>query len=74
MSRVAWGLGRRLSRFCRSSRPSGLITTLGRPDGSFEWLSEAERPSIDQPAELAATLADLPAEPAALERLLGLLG
>jgi hypothetical protein len=34
------------------------------------WLSEAEWPSIDQAAELAATLADLPAEPAALDGLL----
>jgi hypothetical protein len=37
------------------------------------WLSEAERPSIETAAELAATLADLPAEPKALDGLLALL-
>jgi hypothetical protein len=34
------------------------------------WLSEAQRPSIEQAAELAATLADLPSEPSALEGIL----
>jgi hypothetical protein len=40
----------------------------------IRWLSESERPSIDQAAELAATLADLPAEPQAMEGLLAHLG
>jgi hypothetical protein len=34
------------------------------------WLRESERPSIEQAAEIAGALADLPSEPAALEGLL----
>ena len=37
------------------------------------WLSDAQRPSIEQAAELAATLADLPAEPKALDGILGMI-
>jgi hypothetical protein len=40
----------------------------------LRWLSETERPSIDQAAELAGTLADLPSEPSAMEGLQGLQG
>jgi hypothetical protein len=39
----------------------------------IRWLSEAEKPSIDVAAELAALLADLPAEPSAFHGLQGLL-
>lgn len=37
------------------------------------WLGEARQPSIEQAAELAATLADLPAEPKALDEIRGML-
>jgi hypothetical protein len=37
------------------------------------WLGESQRPSIEQAVELAATLADLPAEPKALDGILGML-
>jgi hypothetical protein len=33
------------------------------------WLSEARSPTIDGAAEVAATLADLPADPSVVERL-----
>jgi hypothetical protein len=36
------------------------------------WLSERD-PSIEQVAEVAATLADLPSEPAGLDAVLGML-
>jgi len=37
------------------------------------WLEATQRPTIEQAAELAATLADLPAEPQALDGILGIL-
>jgi hypothetical protein len=36
----------------------------------MRWLREASMPTIEQAAELAACLADLPSEPGVIERLL----
>jgi predicted nucleic acid-binding protein len=36
----------------------------------MRWLGEAEKPSIEVAAEIAATLADLPAEPDAIDAII----
>jgi hypothetical protein len=43
---------------------------LGRSDGWVRWIGESGAATIEQAVEIAASLADLPAEPTMLERLL----
>jgi hypothetical protein len=58
-----------LCAFCRSCRPLARTTSDGLNRWLVRWLSEAQKPSIEQAAELAATLADGKEQPAALSGL-----
>jgi hypothetical protein len=58
---------------CRSSRSTADAYDAWARRWFLRWLGESRRPSIEQAAELAATLADVPSEPQALKGLLGML-